>query len=790
MRVVFHIISTGGSGGTSRATRYISEREKDPTREGPGDRPLFSEDRDDLTYRKADRILDPIDGQPQKEGLIHLSVSFQEEDFDKLGHDEKEKQERLRQVIREGMSGMADELKVEGLTWVAGIHRNTDNPHAHIVMRNAAITRGKIVERQFGRLRTSLLPHKQTVDGKETSVPGRIGDRFLTALDKHQDLFLNPDQTRTQAGDFWERMEARARSRTQVRADTERSVEGATRDDKLTRQFKNRRHPAAQSIDSYSIAQSWNGEPSVRGDSHENYRLALGRHLEFSTRLAFAEIWHERAVKHGGMYRFEVVDQSTGEERKISELDVHRRATARAQRTQTNDRGLREQAYQADLSRHRETLDQLLEAREAKIAALGKDVGSLRGTVAKVEQGIAKRETPSEKRLTPLLSRETMAELQDTAVKLNLPERVSELEKLRVALAREFKAPTRTEDERVKLAAQTNVARADLMAKDMRVENFEASVHLTPYEVHGERWPLGALDKQISRRREDAKFVPERAMRLDLRALARLNYSSADRELAAADVEHLTFIRGEIVRQIKQRREPLITDRDRASDMVEVLDEAYDREEQSLKRQDKEMPEPKYELYQMKSLETSAEILRDPTLLREVHDWETRAAKNEPEINWEGRAVAREIISGIAVEETKERLQHFLESKRVASLNLGDHRTGAMRDVEARTLTDYLARAIESREQRDHRHSINLAAREHHGRLVGDFQKARDYYDSARDLASQAQGRDPSFTDKEKINLEIYAERQNDEVEKKRYLQLARDEGASADRDVSLSQSR
>ena len=116
------------------------------------------------------------------------------------------------------------------------------------------------------------------------------------------------------------------------------------------------------------------------------------------------------------------------------------------------------------------------------------------------------------------------------------------------------------------------------------------------------------------------------------------------------------------------------------------------------------------------------------------------------------------------MQETKERLQHFLESKRVASLNLGDHRTGTLREVEARTLTDYLARAIESTQQRDHRHSINLAAREHHGRLVSDFEKAKDYYATARDLASEAHGSEPQFTDKERINLEIYAERQNDEI--------------------------
>src|SRR6476469_9641293 len=101
MRVVFHIISTGGGGGASRVSRYIAERDKDPTREGPGARPLFSEDRDSLSYRKADRILDPLEGQPQKDDLLHLSVSFQEEDFEKLGSDEKDRQEALRRVIRE-----------------------------------------------------------------------------------------------------------------------------------------------------------------------------------------------------------------------------------------------------------------------------------------------------------------------------------------------------------------------------------------------------------------------------------------------------------------------------------------------------------------------------------------------------------------------------------------------------------------------------------------------------------------------------------------------------------------
>lgn len=783
MRVVFHIISTGGGSGASRATRYISEREKDLEREGPGARPLFSADREGLTYRKADRILDPVNGEPAKDDLIHLSVSLEDEDFEKLGKDEKERQARLREVIREGMKGVAGELNVEELTWVAGIHRNSDNPHAHIVMRNSAIERGGVKEKEIGQIRKSLLPHKEMKDGKEIVVPGRLGEKFLAALDKQQAIYLNRDPERIKAQQAWEQLVERLESTNRPNGNLH--VLGETHETSSGRLKDSRNLP-----DSRAITLSWNADANVNEDNNRGYRIALGRQLEFSTRLAFAEIWHERAVKYGDTYRFNVVDQTTTEERKLSELDVHRRASARAQRINSRDRAVREDAYETDLSNHRETLDQLTEAREVKIAALGKDVGSLRGTLSKVEQGLTRHQTPSGKSLTPLISRQTLSELENTAIRLNLAEKVTEFEKLRTALAREHKAPARTDDEAATLVAQVNVARADFMARSTRLENFEASVHLTPYEVHGERWSLAALDKQVSRRREDARVVPQRAARLDLRSLARLNYSAEARQQAGADVEHLTFIRSEVVRQIEQRRAPLVADREFSSEMLANLEKAYSSEQRTRVKDSGDMPEPRYEHYQLRALEASAETLKDPILLREVHDLEKNASRNDPETSWEGRAVAREIMSGLAFEGAKERLQHFLESSKVTSLNLGNHRTGTLREVEARTLTEYLARAIESNAQRDYRHTITSAAHEHHGRLVKDFDKASSYHEAARELAGEAQGRDPQFTDKERINLEIYAERQNDVVEREKYLELAQGESQAQEREVAESRSR
>lgn len=797
MGVFFHILSTGVGSGASRTTRYIAERDKDLTREGSGSRPLFSEDQENLSYHKADRILDPYEGHPEKSDLIHFSVMVTEEDFDKLGKEEKEKQARFREMIREGMKGMAAELNVEELTWVAGIHRNTENPHAHIVMSKNAIELGTERPRRIGRIPKHLLPYRGTQDGKEVIVNGRIGDQFVKALENqlapHKSKERQPELT---PAEIWERL-ARKYQQGQERADRAAQARATheKRDVEPSQHHlrEGKARSPSTSLDYTQVAASWNSEAKMREDAGQDFRLALGKRLALEFRLAFAEVWHDRAIQHGQTYRFEVTDQSIDEDRKISELDVRRRAAARASRISQGDYAVRNHTIEADLASHAGTLQELAEARETKIAALGKDIGSLRSNLGKIERSIAMHyEMPAERQITPLVSRQTLSELGEQAVKLNLSERAAELEKLRIELAREHQAPTRTEDEAATLAAQLNVARADFMAKDVRVENFEASVHLTSYEVGGARWSLATLDKQISRRQEDSKLIPHRAARLDLRSLARINYSATGREQAAAEVEHLNYIRGEVVRQIEQRREPLVVDRDLARDMVDVLENAYASEQRSrIGSGGLNMPEPKYERHQINALEASAETLKDPKLIREVHELEKHASKNDPEIDWEGRAVAREITSGLAVEERRERLEHFLESEKVASLHVGEHRTGTLREVEAHSLTEYLARAItESREQREFRQTVKLAAREHHGRLTTDFEKASDYHDAARELASEADNRDPKFTDKEKINLEIYAERQDDPRIREQFLGMARSEGRSEEQDLSFARGR
>jgi hypothetical protein len=225
--------------------------------------------------------------------------------------------------------------------------------------------------------------------------------------------------------------------------------------------------------------------------------------------------------------------------------------------------------------------------------------------------------------------------------------------------------------------------------------------------------------------------------------------------------------------------------------MVDVLGDAHTLEDRWRSQTGLSMPEPKYERPQILSLEASAEVLQDAKLLRDIHEWEKSASGADPQINWEARAVAREITSRVAVQERSERLEHFLESKKVASLHVSEHRTGTLRQVEARTVTEYIVRAVtETQEQRQYRHDVKLAARAHETRLVNDLERAEQYHQTARELATEAKHRNPQFTDKERINLEIYAERQDDESERERYLDLARGHEHSQDREMSVSINR
>ena len=290
--------------GASRATRYISERDRDPEREGARPRPLFSDREDTLTYRGADRLLSNGAGTPDKDDLIHIAVSFRKEDYERLGPTEEERKEQLREVAREAMGEMRTELRAKEMRWVAGIHLNTDHPHIHILISKEVKDLVTDKSRRMGRIPKELLPYSEArADGSTRPVEGRIGSHFVAALDRHIERAREAAERRIEAGARAERDERSCASGCVMKPGR------------------------ATPNDSWGATERSADDSQVRHD-----RFVLGEAVEKSLRREYAALDYERALKHGETFRFRARDESTGSERQISESDVRRRADARGSR--------------------------------------------------------------------------------------------------------------------------------------------------------------------------------------------------------------------------------------------------------------------------------------------------------------------------------------------------------------------------------------------------------------------------------------------------------------------------
>lgn len=187
MRVVVAVKPTPGGGANSQATRYIAYRDRDQEREGKEPRQLFSAQADFLSFWKAERAL--TEGRtPVKKELLHLAVSFRAEDFEALGKDESARQKSLREVVREAIPSLADSLHAKQLRWVAGIHRNTNNPHIHLLIHREYADRDKSEIRTIEHLPKETLPSRVLDEAeREQVLPGSLSLAFATALDHQQE---------------------------------------------------------------------------------------------------------------------------------------------------------------------------------------------------------------------------------------------------------------------------------------------------------------------------------------------------------------------------------------------------------------------------------------------------------------------------------------------------------------------------------------------------------------------------------------------------------------------------
>lgn len=182
-RFVLKQIHVKGS-GNSDLTRYVSKSKLDEERKGKKPRLLFSEHDDRLTQSEAKKFLSITGGDLRKDEILHYVLSFRDEkDFELLGTDEEERRKEVSSILRDSICKALDSIGASEMRWVAGIHRNTDNPHIHILFNKNTIERatGEVIK--IKRLPSSLIAHHEAQsDGSRVFSYGEIINTFVQKI--------------------------------------------------------------------------------------------------------------------------------------------------------------------------------------------------------------------------------------------------------------------------------------------------------------------------------------------------------------------------------------------------------------------------------------------------------------------------------------------------------------------------------------------------------------------------------------------------------------------------------
>ncbi|MGI8543483.1 MAG: relaxase MobL, partial [Aridibacter sp.] len=154
------IVSVQAKRSSSRGlVHYIAHSKTDPNKE-PKIREIFSEYSDQLTVEKSNDFLKngSSNKRPSNEELHHLVISLKKEDFNRLGNEEKEKQSSIKRITRHTMKKFEEAIGADKLSWAAGIHRNTNNPHVHIAIQKTYFDKN-LEKKTVRKIPTELLPH-------------------------------------------------------------------------------------------------------------------------------------------------------------------------------------------------------------------------------------------------------------------------------------------------------------------------------------------------------------------------------------------------------------------------------------------------------------------------------------------------------------------------------------------------------------------------------------------------------------------------------------------------------
>ena len=627
MRFLMVSKPSGNGAGESQAARYVARRKEEDGRKAEAPTKLFNARAENFGDKRANLWLG--DGHaPLTRDVQHLILSFaHEEDFLALGEDETARQQALREMVRATLAEATERLNAQELRWVAGIHRNTDNPHVHLLLQRNYVDRAGRSQRLGTRQTEWQVRYEKNSQGERITQPSPMSQTFAR---------------------LWE----------ERRAD---------RADKIT--------PT--------------GSPNLSNEHTTRIqpeREILGRAWLAQTGWEALQQARDNQLRFGAYRRYSVVSDE-GKREQLSLHEFEQRANRHTQQiisalpfalAAPERQELRERLREKWFAERADTLAQLNTAQEqeaeklaARIVKFEQQAEPILTAAQAIQEKYEKAEQPTP---LPALSPAALTWLQERVIHQGEAQRLTSLEEIRLQLAAEKNAASRTEQELARLVAQEILAEARLQTEWQKAAEFEANQHLYRWEIavdpSSENAPqkisLASVERALRWESDQAKFIGTRAV----------HWNDERRAQAQERVGALTEQRTLIRQKIAERQDELAARIERQASVVNALNAIAEREKESQKITGQSLPTPRFNAPEMRELETLAQRRGEPDFTRTLLQWErdydaqTFTQNESPLAERASRAFARVILAEITQHEATRQQRKFTDKREHAAVLL------------------------------------------------------------------------------------------------------------------------
>jgi hypothetical protein len=332
------------------------------------------------------------------------------------------------------MKDVAEHFNTDEFRWVAGIHRNTDNPHVHLLIHRGYVDRESRRAKQLTAFQRNLrFSWSSGPNGERINNPGVLRLSFEKHLDR------NIEMVRVNRG----------------------KAEQKLREDRLVLGRAMLAEDAAERLKEMR-------DSAIELGDRRRYKIVDGR-------------GHSRWLsEHYLQLKAEALADRT-----LARLSPGWFPDVRRQ--------MQEEAFAAEIEQYQPAIQEIRELRRADLdwadAKWQQALRASRPLVWSAATIRVKYETAEMTEPTPELTRQELNRLQDRAISIGDAERFRMLETIRVDLAAERGQPVRTDEEIGRLRAHIFVSRSALIVEQEASRGFEETKHLS-------RWAIGEETKR------------------------------------------------------------------------------------------------------------------------------------------------------------------------------------------------------------------------------------------------------------------------------------------------------